>query len=501
MKANVKTFLKELYEIDPDLATHEDELVPLIEQMLASDPGIAPDKDFVQTLRMQLQSHAATLSADEAPSRFQGLFYAFGGAVAVAVLLPMAYYAFPKDSKPAGVQTPLFTYKVEDAGREAFGELATTQVNPVNPTVSARPQSGGGGPAMGMGGGGGIISPMPADAPANTATMDMKIMPYPMTQFQYSFSGSIEGLKDTVDVYKKNTSGKSMSLSSLLGSFNLGTVDLSSFGGATMDSISFSQHQPFGYQVFVNFFDGSVSLNQLWDQWPQSKCQTEQCYRNEAVKIDDIKADSEMISIATKFLKDHAIDLDHYGAPEVDNSWRREYDRSTDKSTVYIPDVVRVIFPLLINDQAVYDQGGGKSGISVGVSVKHNRVSDVWGITDRSYQKSQYAGVTDQAEVMKYLNTQNRFAIDSMPRDMKVNTVNVTLGEPTISYAVFYRYTTGVNDELLVPSLVFPVMNATGNTPEYTYYPSKVIVPLSKEILEQQGGNGVPMPLMDNIRM
>jgi hypothetical protein len=89
-----------------------------------------------------------------------------------------------------------------------------------------------------------------------------------------------------------------------------------------------------------------VNIDANWEQWPQSKCTTEACYKNEQVKIGDIPADDVLIGIARDFVSEHGIDLSHYGDPEVDNSWKRDYERATDTSLAYVPDTQRVVFPL-----------------------------------------------------------------------------------------------------------------------------------------------------------
>lgn len=502
MKTSLKQFLTDLYDIDPALKSHELELIPLIEKLLANDPAQAPDAAFVSRLRMQLQDRVAgDVSIAPAGSFFQKFLFAIGGAVTAAVILPVAFIAM-KGGTPTFTSTEsdgaaLFSYSVTDAGKNAFGDLTGL---------------GAGSPADGRGMGGGAepataIATAPAMAPEaqnNAAVSDMAvgsdakmIAPYPMTRYEYVYDGAYPELSAEVAVYKRNTTGKSLPLSALGSSLNLGTIDLTSFSGMNIDSLSFSQNKPYGYQMTVNLRDSSVSLDAQWDQWPMSKCQTDACYQAERVKLTDIPSDEDLIAAAKGFVKDHGIDVTHYGEPEVDMQWKRDYERTTDKSQAYIPDQIRVIFPLMIDGHEVSDQSGFATGISVGVHVKTRRVMNVYGLMSRDYTKSSYAGVSDSNEIKKYLSTLDNYAWMPEADMAKATKATVTLGEPVLGYSVYYTYKDNANQELLIPSLIFPIKEVTGG--DQFFYRNTVVVPLAAEMFKQQTDPGRPMP-MDGVR-
>lgn len=481
MTSSLQQFLTELYAIDPALKAHEAELKPLIKKLLASDPAEKPSPAFVARLREQLHDHGVALSSKKSFS-FQNLWYALGGVAVAAVILPLAFISLQKDSVAPG--TPLFVYQVEDAGSEAFGSLADIDTA----STGARPQSGGGGGDAQLGN----AEAMSATRDAY-GTMDEKMLIYPYVRYSYIYDGEIEGLESLVSVYKKNSSRTTVPLSSIIGSFNIGTFDLGSFDGMSVDSISLTQDKSFGYQIYVNMRDSSVGIDAQWDQWPQSKCQTEACYQAERVKLEDIPADDVLISIAKDFASSHNIDLSHYGEPEVDKAWRADYERATDTSLAYIPDTQNVIFPLLLDGKPVYDQGGMKNGIQIAVNVKHKRVANVWGITDRSYQKSDYTGITDAATIKTYLSNIDQYPGMEKSADQKEETVK--LGTPTLSFALYYRYANNRSEELVVPSLIFPVEEVTGETAG-GYYRRTIVVPLAVDLLKEQGDMGRPMPLI-----
>lgn len=505
--SNAKTFLADLYEIDPSLREHETELLPLIEQLLASDPGIAPDKDFVAALQVSLREHATTLSSGgtRKSSLWNNLLYTLGGMATATAAFVIGFAAWQNAIAPSNTNlapqapaaansSPLFAYQVSEEGPGAFGSLSGAG-------QMARNQGGGGGGGVAMA----TSNPAPVVAMEDTSVgegADAKmIAPWPMVRWKYVFEGELPELQSAVDVYKRTPDAKRIPLSGLISSLNLGMIDLASFTGMNVQSVSFTQDRDYGYQLYVDLQNAQVSLNAQWDKWPMGQCQDDACWQRMRVKESDLLADARLIEISKAFLTEHGIDLSHYGEPTVDNAWRREYERMTDKSMAYIPDTQRVIFPLLVDGDAVYDQGGMPTGLSVGVHVKEERVMDVYGIGDRSYAKSSYAGVTDETAIQKFLGSVDNYPIGIMYREgdtgsaPKEETATVTLGEPTLALATYYTYKNGTNDELLVPSLVFPVKSVSGT--DTVLYRSNVVIPLAKQIFDEQNQMGLPMPLED----
>jgi hypothetical protein len=498
MTSSIESFLTDLYALDPSLREHEEQLIPLIRGLLENDPSLPPDPGFVMTLRTRLKERGAQLSAQEPSSLspfslMHKLFYTLGGALAVAIVLPAVYLTTMHHNPPAGpTGAPLFGFKVEDGGKNEFGPLKDVAMEN-SQAQNPRPQSGGGGagnPAVL-----GTREAISADYGVGT---DMKmIAPWNPVHYNYIFDGELPELAAQVAVYKREEKKMSVPFSQIASSFNLGNINVNSFNGATIETINFAQNVPYGYNVSVNMRDGSVGINAQWEQWPMSKCQNEACYAAQRVKLSDVPSDETAIGIAKAFLDAHGIDMSAYGEPEVDSTWKRDYERATDKSNAYVPDTVRVVFPLMIDGKPTYDQSGMKSGISVGVHSKEKKVFDVWGIMDRTYRKSDYAGVTDAAKIKQALSKIDNFPIPVDPMPMPLTTeggaassvpapkeVSLSLGTPTLSLATFYRYENGMGEELLVPSLIFPVQ--TPKDADF-YYRSNIVIPLAQEMFDQQG--------------
>jgi hypothetical protein len=210
-------------------------------------------------------------------------------------------------------------------------------------------------------------------------------------------------------------------------------------------------------------------------------------------KIGDVPADDVTIKLAQDFVKDHGFDLTQYGAPEVDHQWKVQYDAVTDKSMAYVPDTVRVVFPLMVDGKPVFDEGGTKSGINVGVNIRQKKVSDAYGIVDQTYLKSAYPAVTDSTLITKYLDSYGDMPAGWTVTDATIKQVDITLGTPEVGFVKTYNYENAVTKELIVPALIFPVTDAPANS----YFQSSITVPLAQEMLDKlsQTPNPRPMPL------
>lgn len=494
MNKQLKSILDELYQLDPELKHHEQELVPIIQKLLATKPDAIPDEAFVQNLRMMLREKAhATGNSQPATRNFFSFLamptfhYAVTGAILGAVITgPIVYSvvnnggAFPTDTS-----TPIFSYSVEETGQEAFGDLsqvATAEAYgrggggdaATAPAHLVRPQSGGGG--------GGDVG----------MSADMKLIAPEMTNYNVIFDGEMPALtNEQVEILQRQRGVSNADINKILGSFNTGLIDLDSFNGAKVESLSFYQDTQYGYSTYVNFRDGSININANWEKWPQpqANCTTEECFQRYMPKIDDIPADDVLINIANAFVKDHNIELAQYGTPAVDKSWRASYDAATDKSMVYVPDTIRVTYPFMVDGKPVLDESGMNYGISIGVNIREKKVADAWNITDQKYLKSAYPAITDTSVITSYLEKFGKMDASWMPEGTNMKIVDITLGTPEIGYVKMYQYSNNENKELIVPALVFPVTNVPAG--EY-FYRNAVTVPLAKELFDSV--NSVPDP-------
>lgn len=499
MNKQLRTVLDELYALDPELRAQEEELIPILQRLLENKPDATPDEAFVQRLRVLLRDEAASAPSRTASRSIFSFFsmpsyqYAITGAVLGAVITGPVVYGIMQSGGVRSVPTDegeaIFSYAVEDAGDRAFGDLD----NAISGLEFGRGQGGGGGPPA-------MDSALPLATSSENATASdveqrMMIAPGEITEYRLVFDGEMPALSDEqVEILRRQKGVSNADVGAIMRSFNTGLIDLESFGGAKADTISFYQDVPYGYMVNVSFREGMISLNANWEQWPhpEADCRDEACFRRLRLDIADVPSDDVILGIADDFVRAHGIDLAQYSEPEVDDLWRRTYEQSPDKSQLYVPDQIRVIYPLLVEGKPVYDEGGAKTGISVGVNIRENKVSDVWGIQDQKYQRSSYPAVTDASLITEYLEKQGNLYGDWLPEGATVKTVEVTLGTPEAGYVKVYSYENGRSDELIVPALLFPVTNVPAGE---TYYRETVAVPLASDILQKSLSQPGPRPM------
>ncbi len=495
--------LTELERIDPDLKQHHAQLLPIIQELLKQKPDAVPSKAFVERLRKELRAHAgsrshAGIAPDPAPAAGHS-FLSFlwnprlAPVLAVALIAVIGGYALwqrQPGTRPLFTgtdrRTDLFAYSVSKTGNRAFGDLSA------NPSQT--------GPAYGRGGGGGIT--LPASNPAPMAAQDAagseagKIMIAPeINRITYVFSGAIElPTEQNVAVLKRQKNAR-LPFETIGQALDLGVMDLGSFSNRKVDTVTFTQEQEYGYQVTVALGEGTVSVSPNWQMWPhpEASCQDETCFQRYRLKPADVPEDAALIQIARAFATEHGIDLAAYGNPVVDRQWQREYNAAPDKRYAWVPDSLRVVFPMLVEGTPVVDEGGNPTGPAFNVNVRAKRVSDVWGLTNQRYVRSNYPAVTDSAQVSAYLKRIDAMHWDTTPAGTSVKEVTVPLGTPKRGYAVFYRPSEdgAVTDELLIPSLLFPV-NAPANAPVWR---KTIAVPLAQEMLEKAASQPEPRPM------
>lgn len=490
MTATHQAILAELYEIDPELREHEAELVPLLQKLLERDPARKPDAAFVKRLRKELQERVNAVADGAIEHRISyappsGFFHRFayalaGAAAAIVIAVPITldyskrHSPMPPASPETGDESPVAKsdgYAIADqsAGMPSPGRVGN---DPVAGMGYARTQSGGGGD-MAMG---------------TMSAVSSLIAPW--NPVKYRIEGDLPTLPSgTVDVHERTTSSRTIPFSSIAGSFDIDDVDLSSFGNATVDMVTFSQNQPYGYSVSLSMTDGSASINQQWDQWPHpgDGCIDEACARKHQIKASDIPSDAELARIADDFFKRHGIDRSGYGNAVVEDTWQTSY-AATDGENPWVPDSITVVYPLLIDGKTAMESYGGHAGVSVAVSVREKKVSSVWGLTQSSFKAEKHPAVSDRADIEEFISLTGSETPDAP---------TATLKDPTIGYVRLPSYENNVAKDLFVPAIIFRVSAPEGSP----YVPRTIAVPLAKDYLDEakndvpRMNDPVPMPL------
>lgn len=516
----IKSILQELYALDPSLKEQEAELSKAVLLLLESKPDVHIDRAFLKKVRTQLLEKATTMMNSKKPAELasaapkRSMFWpAIGISFSGVAVIAMASFfvmqnasLIPGKTKPSGSvasdrsANALFTsVKINHVARTAFGSLAGASAgSEVSPkamalgtgagmnNMSARavavepPSQKGPVPMVETG----SVSTMDAGVSANVIDSKMVMPPYEQTIIEYAYKGDAIELNDALlDVYKKMPGSFSAgTIASALRGMNLGVVNLGSFDGAKLGDFSVYQDQPYGYQIYVSPRNGYLSIDQNWDQWQGAypNCKDESCWASSQLKEADMPADEELVALADAFLKDHGISHESYGNGRVDHSWKSVFVPAD--SIRYVPDVITVSYPLIIDNRETYQNGGTSYGITVMINVRVKKVTSVYNLQALSLDASSYDAVTDSNAILELAKTGGlgsyiRYMDEASKSSAKK--AEAELGTPVRALVQYYQYKDGQSIELFVPALIFPV---TKKPDVDQWSQDYVIVPLVKGI-------------------
>lgn len=501
-KKQIQNILNELYQMDGSLVDREKELISAIEKIAALKSEIVPDEQFKRDLYARLQSAINTkLPAPKGAGIFSGLtimsksIYALGGAALVLALV-IGYNNFSAglnvgSSSKVSIET--------SSSERAFGDL--TQL------------AGQNGPVGGLGGGGGSATAMPGLGSSEIAIsarpqsggggiggspeIDSKLIaPWPAITYSYVYKGEpFEITESKADVLKRITgdalAGQSQSLVSKL---KFGGLNLKSFSNLYVQQLTVAEQRDYGYAVTFNSFDGNVSIYENWERWSGAYpvCNDENCSNIRQLTQADVPSDSQLISMADAFVTEHGIDISGYGTPEVSKTNWGPIAMVRESSQIYIPDVLQVVYPLLIDGKKVYD-GAQFAGIYVNINLRVNKVSSVNNISVNRYEASAYDTEQDFNKILAVAKRGGQWGwtydsgVESEQREIE-------LGKPTLEYIRIWKYENNGQTELIVPALIFPVINPPQEP--YYYVQNQIAVPIIKDLISQPIDNGVIKPLI-----
>jgi len=503
MENRVNQIIEELVSLDPSFAQHRGELEHILANVLSAKPDPVIDANFVRKLRLQLLNKAESQKLGSVWSNLREnfmkkIFVSAGIAVVVLLVAVVGLQKLVNVNNNSSSNLLSFgsDVRVSRTADGAFGNLATLSL--------ATGGMGGGGAAptsaalgtdaakssiaYGMGGGAGVSE-------------KMMLPPYEPVNYKYVYKGDELTLpSDKLDVLKKQSPDAS-SLISSLNSLGMGLVSLDSFPGSKAQSVSFNQDN--GYNIYVDFLGGTVSISGYYDVKPLAAdsqlCPVDGCPAPDPIKESDIPDDATLVTIANQFLSDHGISTAAYGDPEVVNDYRIQNEamlKSNSKALVYWPDFINVVYPLKINDDEVYDESGNKMGLMVGVNIRSNKVTSVYNLSTQNYEASSYDAETDTSKIVKIAEQGGLYGYYAGAPEGK--TVEIELGTPKLQYVSMWDYQMNSSQQVLVPSLVFPV---TKQPTDGSFYRKAVVVPLTKNILDRynQGTGGAPVKIMNEV--
>lgn len=466
----INEMLQELYAIDPELAKHEAKLKRIAAAMLKAAPKGDLDEEFSRQLRERLMAKAMEMR-QAGESRGYGIFkwqilpFAVSGAAVAALLfwivLPAASPSLPGVNGIPSVADLGFASKwsISRDSAGAFGSLAVAQPAP----ASGQPV------ATGLGSAEGISSRAFGLGAGGGAATGMIMPPYEIVNYKFNYQGEgFEMPTATLPVLKNvKDSGAAAKAAQVLNKVSFGLFDIGKFRNLSVSNVNFSEDTDRGYMASLSMDDELLAIYRNWSKWPQPQ------YDGQLSRAD-APSDGEIISIANGFASRYGVDLSGYGAPRVDDSWVRYQPADSD----YYPDSVSVIYPLLHEGAEVLDESGNLTGPRINVNIRDRQADSLWDLRTNSYIASDYALENSKDRILEIVGRggHNRVVNPSAA------TVEGTVGDPQLHYVRIYRYSGFATDTLLVPALVFPVIQK----PDANFYQDKIVVPLVKEILDAQ---------------
>lgn len=486
MTQHIDEIVEELCRIDPAFFEQKTLVRAVVAKLIAVKPDTKFDEAFARRLGAELKNKVAARNVPVGLNlNFMKKFnFAFGFALLALALGAGAYYYANSGEVPGfSARDTSFGGQAEitKLASKAFGSLAFAQ-NPV------RSQSGGGGAAMLEGDSftdQSAVFPAPAGLGGGGAGGGgMGIMP-PYYGYKFVYKGdALELTDETVQVLRRQLGeSSSRDLKNFLLANDFGLADFGSFSNLKLQSFNFTEDRDHGYSVMVNFADGSIAINEDWLRWPDAhlNCADQPCYDAGKIEIGEIPSDKDLIAIADDFLSRHGIATGDFGQPSVENFWRMQYEQSSSQTDFYPPETISVIYPLRILGQEVFDEAGNPFGMTISVNTRVRQVTGLWNLTTQRYQSSDYAAETDAGKIIKIAEAGGFRR--NYPLEDSAGAKTLSLGTPDISLVKIYSWQDGVNQELLVPALVFPVVDAPGSADYYS--PKNVVVPLAKELLDE----------------
>lgn len=427
----------------------------------------------------------------------KNFYYILAGLAVIIAAILLVYNYLP--GRPEEIA--FAPDKVKALSENAFGKLSGS----AGGAEGTQNQALGSATAKGLGGGGGMaaaptaVSDSKIRSESGGSGVDSMIYSEPV-MYKYVYKGEKLDLgEDKREVFRKNTNvNLGQSITGIIGEMNLDLIDLSKFSDANLVNFNLVENKELGYGISVDLSSGLVSIYDNGRGWydynreEMIKCFGPGCGGGNGLDISDVPADEALIKMANDFIQEKNINISQYGKPRVEDFWKKEYMlMANNRQPYYIPDVVNIVYPLTISGKEVKDMGGGDYGLRVNVNIRKNKVSGLYGLGMYNLESSMYAAETDASKILK-IAEQGGYGYYYYPEEAE--TIEVEIGAPELIYAAYSQYSENKYSELFVPVLSFPILKQPD---ENYYYRQNIVVPLVKDLLEDENIFPRPMPLTE----
>ncbi|MFA5075946.1 MAG: hypothetical protein WC480_00840 [Patescibacteria group bacterium] len=500
MNDKIRIILDDLYAQDSSLRQHEETLIQLINDFLATKPDVQIDEQFIHQLRQTLLAKAQELGHPPKKdlltmiNRYRisnKLIYIASGTFVLALLVSSLKYGGENSLTLDQALNFDNQLKIEKAEHQAFGSLAT-QANLATTNYTSQELGLASAPVADGRGGGGTATKVISSEIMIEPGMMPPIDNWQPTEYQFIYKGEPIDPTDTeITVLKRikiNSSGSK--LAQVLNKITFGLIEPKNFTNTSVDNVTISENKSLGYSVNYNFTEGAASISENYPKW--QRCGGGDC-QYQPLSPDDMLSDAVLIKLADEFLAQYKINMTNYGSAIVSKTNQRDMPvASGAPSEYYLPENITLVYPLKIDGQIVYNENGDPDGLQVNINLREKKVASVWNLNTQNYQASSYPA-QDSAESIIQLAEQGGWRNYHYPAAPESKIVTIELGTPIKGLVRIWNYQGLVSDELLVPAYLFPITKVTGED----YYRTNVIVPLAKDLLIN---DVYPIPLLEKTR-
>lgn len=236
----------------------------------------------------------------------------------------------------------------------------------------------------------------------------------------------------------------------------LGLLDISSFNEMKKE-----------YTISIDYTSGNITVNADRTQWEQdySECVATTCANKTTL------TDTELQKIANSFFKEHGIPSYQFGSPIID---KQNLGGSSIKQ--YIPDLMTVTYPYLIDGKMLYSKHGDVEGMHVDIDTRMRKIKSI-SLRKFNLESSMYSTASKDA-ILKYASNggvmYKNYVVGNATRQL-------TLGTPDLVLTRVDIKKDGSGEEVLVYAYKFPVHEGGKNNG----IPEHVIVPIIEDLLNE----------------
>ena len=471
MKKEIKDILQELYDLDVNLKKKEVELVKIINQMMDSKPDIKINKQFKSELKQkvlqELEKKTPWLSLLHIG---KSLWLFTSGAVAVMLVVNIFPILNPETAptkqEEVLVQQDLWEDRLELSFVSTIDKLEESNVFG---TLQFQDQEvrwvGWWG---GIGGWGTTITES-----RSTSVMVPRYIPK-IYEYTLKDGEKLPEIPEKMYVYKKEQNSISFNQSNINKIFATDSIDISKFQKLWLSNVNLYEWIDQGYNINMSLQDGNINIYRNHDSWPMIDYQNQQ-----KLSIEDIPNENLIVSVANEFAKKYSIDTSIYSAGIIQNSWKKYYENSNDKENFYIPEIMSVTYPFILDNTQVFDTTWNPYWLKATVNIRDMKINSFGPIETMNLKGSNYALFNDEQKILETLKKWNYHVNPVIRGNEESEIIPVDVWEVRLVYIIknIYDAKNNMSKEYFVPGLLFKVL--TQYDTEKMIYPWEYItVPL-----------------------